>query len=172
MLQPAGQVPEESKLHLKKTNVIIEETRNLLVVLLDVVKDEVEGLGFLTIGGDGNNRGGDGLSGLSALLEAGKASPVTEGSALRDVDKGGVGGAGESLNETLVRLLVAILSQDHQTGLTALQSLDSLADTTSKTIVGQGLLQDDLQRAQDVELLLLLHNLNRGSNFSVSSNHL
>lgn len=127
----------------------------------------MKGLRLLTIRGDGDDRRTDLLLDISALEVAGKTSPLSEISTRRNVDKGSVGRGGESLDEALVVLLLAILSQDDQAGLTALQSLDGLTDTAGKTVSSQRLLQDDLKRAQDVELLLLLNNLNGRSNFSM-----
>lgn len=136
------------------------------MVVLDVLENEVEGLGLLTIRGDGDYGRTDLLLDVSVLEEAGKTSPLTKVSTRGNVDEGSVGGGGEGLNKAGNVLLVAILGEDHQASLTALQSLDGLTDTAGKTIRSQGLLQDSLKGAQDVELLLLLHNLNGGSNFS------
>lgn len=143
----------------------------LLDVVLDVLESEVEGLRLLSVRGDGNDGRTDLLLDVSVLEEAGKTGPLTEVSTRGNVDEGSVGRVGEGLDEALVVLLLAVLSQDDQAGLTALQSLDGLADTAGKSVGSQRLLQDDLERAQDIELLnLLLDDLNRGSNFSVIGN--
>lgn len=58
----------------------------------------------------------------------------------------------ESDNKLLVSLLLAALVQDTHVGLTAVEGLGGLTETTGKTIVDQGDAQNTLEGVQDGHL--------------------
>lgn len=58
----------------------------------------------------------------------------------------------ESLNELLVWLLLAVLVQDTHVGLAAVKGLGGLTETTGKTIVDEGVLENTLEGVLDGHL--------------------
>lgn len=59
----------------------------------------------------------------------------------------------ESSDEAGVGRLVAVLSEDSKVGLLAVKGLGALTETTDNAVVGDGLLQDDLDGLSDVSNL-------------------
>ena len=128
-------------------------------MLLDVVEDEVEGLGLLAVVADGSGGAATDLAGNSTLVILALAQPLANVLPLLDLQEGDVVGLAEGGNELLVLGIFAILGEDAEESLLAVECLDDLVETLDDTVVGEGLLQNVLGRCVDVVGLFLLDDL-------------
>ena len=113
--------------------------RNLLVaalcsevVLLDVVNNERESLGLLTVLDDGNGGSSLHLTGVVLLVVLAVAEPLTEVHLLLNVDEGDTVGLGKSLDELLVLGVIAILGEDAKESLLAVKSLADFVEALNE----------------------------------------
>jgi len=119
---------------------------------LEVLKEDVEGLRLLTVGGHGDGGAGDNLAGVSLLVELAETDELTELLVVGDLDEVDAVLIAETLNELGVVGLVAVLGQDAEEGLALVEDLDGLAKTLGHTVVENGLLEDLLEGILDGEL--------------------
>lgn len=84
----------------------------------------------------------DDVLGNTILVNLAKTNPLTKLLGVRNLEELDLVLGTESLNKTKVFLLLARLSQDTKMGLTAVQGLDTLTDTTGETVVDQGATED------------------------------
>ena len=106
------------------------------LLALDVLKNHTESGAIFTEVSDDSAGALDDLAGVT----------------LSDLDQRDVALSAEGLNETDVGLLIAILSEEANLGDTAVQSLDSKAETTLKSLVVEGVLQHLRDGGHDVHL--------------------
>ena len=83
-----------------------------------------------------------------------KTGPLSKLLAIGNLDQRDLVLGAQSNDELLVGLLLAVLVQDTHVGLTTVQSLGSLTETASKTVVDESELQDTLQSVQNGHLTL------------------
>ena len=83
-----------------------------------------------------------------------ETSPLAELLAIGDLDEGDLVLGAESNDELLVGLLLAGLVEDAHMGLTAVEGLGSLTETTGKTVVHEGDLENTLEGIKDAHLAL------------------
>jgi hypothetical protein len=81
-----------------------------------------------------------------------KSSPLSELLSISDLDEGDLVLGTESLNKLLVWLLLAVLVQDTHVGLATVEGLGGLTETTGKTIVDEGVLENTLEGVLDRHL--------------------
>jgi hypothetical protein len=167
----------------------------LLLLGLHVVKDHVQGGGLLTEVSDDGDGALHSLAHVALGIELGQAAPLADLSAGVGHDQVHARLGAQSLNQLLVLLVVAVLSQDAQTSSAGIQSLhrpiktyrrykslqdkekgiqgnDSLVQTTAKTVEDQSLLQDNLEGVNDAELARRrLYNLLRNIHSLVIISH-
>jgi hypothetical protein len=75
----------------------------------------------------------------------------------------------QSLNETHVCGLIAVLSQDTQVSCSLVQSLCALRETTRNSVMNKGLLEDFLEGSKDVHHLGSLRCLSGLDNLCISA---
>lgn len=117
---------------------------------LEKVDDEVKGGGILTVVLDDNTGGVDDLAGVAILIKLVQASPLTKLGTGRDLEQVDVVLGGEGSDELHVAILFAVAGEDDEVSLLAIESLGALTKTTGNTIVDDGVLEDDLDRLDDV----------------------
>lgn len=83
-----------------------------------------------------------------------ETGPLAELLSVGNLDQGDLVLGAESNDELLVGILLASLVQDTHVGLTAVESLTRLTQTTGETIVHEGELQHTLEGVQDGHLAL------------------
>lgn len=91
---------------------------------------------------DDDARAANNLARVALLVDLAKTSPGTEDLGVTDLDEVDLVLSTESLNELNVLCLRAGLNKDAKVGLTLVEGLGTLAETTSETIVDQGVLQN------------------------------
>jgi hypothetical protein len=105
-----------------------------------------------------------------------ETDPLAQHLSIRNLDEGDLVLGAQSDDELLVSLLLAALVEDTHVGLTAVEGLGSLTQTTGKTVVDQGDAEDTLQSVEDGHLAgasvsgnldLIGGGNNRGDLFSV-----
>lgn len=99
-------------------------------------------LGLLSEITDDDTVAGDDLLGDTILVNLAETDPLTKLLSTRNLQELDLMFGAESLDKTDVLLLLTGLSQDTEMGLTAIQSLDGLTDTTGKTVVDHGATED------------------------------
>lgn len=83
-----------------------------------------------------------------------KTSPLAQLLAIGDLDQRDLVLGAESNDQLLVCLLLARLVQDTHVSLASIEGLGSLTETTGKTVVHEGELQDTLESVQNGHLTL------------------
>lgn len=81
-----------------------------------------------------------------------KTNPFTKDLSIRNLDQGDLVLRAKSDNELLVSLLLAGLVEDTHVRLATVEGLGGLAETTGKTVVDQGDLENALERIVDGHL--------------------
>jgi hypothetical protein len=81
-----------------------------------------------------------------------EANPLAEHLSIGNLDERDLVLRAESDNELLVGLLLAALVENTHVGLTAVEGLSGLAETTGKTVVDQGNAKDTLESIEDRHL--------------------
>ena len=85
------------------------------------------------------------LAGVPLLVDLAKTSPGTEDLGVSDLDQVDFVLGAQGLDEFDVLCLGARLDEHAEVGLAFVQGLGALAETTSKTVVDEGVLQDLLR---------------------------
>jgi hypothetical protein len=99
-------------------------------------------LRFLSEIANNDTVAGDDLLGNSVLVNLAETNPLTELVTIGNLQELDLVLSAQGLDETDVLLLFAGLSEDTQMGLTAIQGLDGLTETTGKTVVDHGATED------------------------------
>lgn len=107
-----------------------------------VVEEDIESLGLLTVVLDDNARAVENFSWSTIPVDLAESDPLADHLAISDLDEVDLVLIAESLDELDVLLLGASFVQDAEMGLTLVKSLGALAQTTSKTVVDHGLLEN------------------------------
>lgn len=116
---------------------------------LEVVEEDVEGLGLFSVVLHNDARAANHLAGLGLLVELAQTGPLAELLRVGDLDELDVVLKAESLDELDVGGLLAVLGKNAKVGLTTIKSLGALMETTSKTIVDQSALEDLAHSGKD-----------------------
>ena len=103
------------------------------VLLLDVVNNERERFGFLAVVHDGHGGGALGLARLAFLVVLAVAQPLADVHAGVDRDHGDAVGLGQRGDELLVLGVVAVLSEDAEQRLFAVQGLADFVEALNET---------------------------------------
>ncbi|KAJ6119476.1 hypothetical protein N7523_003756 [Penicillium sp. IBT 18751x] len=128
--------PERTGHSTRQTLEVVEEDGALLGLLTPILNDDARAV--------------NDLAGVTLTVE--KADPLAEHLSIGNLDEGDLVLGAKSDNELLVSLLLAALVEDTHVGLTAVEGLGSLTQTTGKTVVDQGDAQDTLQSVEDGHL--------------------
>jgi hypothetical protein len=123
-----------------------------LLLSLEVVEEDRALLGLLTPVLDDNARAVDDLAGVTLTVKLAETDPLAEHLSIGNLDEGDLVLGAQSNDELLVSLLLAALVEDTHVGLTAVEGLGGLAQTTGKTIVDQSNAEDTLQSIEDGHL--------------------
>jgi hypothetical protein len=91
---------------------------------------------------DDDTRAADDLTGVALLVDLAETSPGAEDLGISDLDEVDLVLSAERLNELEVLGLVASLDEDAEMGLTLVEGLGGLAETASKTVVNERVLQN------------------------------
>jgi hypothetical protein len=93
---------------------------------------------------DDNARAANDLAGVALTVKLAETSPLAELLSVRHLDQRDllIGLIAESLDKANVRLLVDRVAEDSHMSLARRESLGGLTETTGKTVVDKGLLQD------------------------------
>ena len=122
------------------------------LLALDVLKNHTESGAIFTEVSDDSAGALDDLASVTLSVDLAETAPLAKSLTLSDLDQRDVALSAEGLNETDVGLLIAILSEEANLGNTAVQSLDSKAETTLKSLVVEGVLQHLRDGGHDVHL--------------------
>lgn len=135
-----------------KTNKTVFSVRNHLLLALDVLKNNSQSGTVLTKVSNDSARALDDLSGVSLSINLAESTPLTKGLSLRDLDQRNLAISTESLNQTGVHSLIAILSKEANLGNTTVQSLHSQTETTLESLMVKSVLQNLRHSGHDVHL--------------------
>lgn len=116
---------------------------------LEVLEENVESLALLSVVSDNDAGAADNLPGVALSVDLAETGPGSEGLGVRDLEEVDLVLVAESLNELDVLLLRAGLDEDTEVGLSSVESLGALSETTGETVVDQRLLQDFLESVLD-----------------------
>lgn len=116
---------------------------------LEVLEENVETLGLLTVVLDDNARAADDLTGVTLTVDLAETGPGTESLGVRDLEQVDLVLVAESLDELEVLGLVAGLDENAKVGLTTVKGLGALTKTTGETVVDESLLEDLLESILD-----------------------
>ena len=108
----------------------------------EVVEEDIKGLRLLTVVLDDDARAVEDFSWSAISVDLAESDPLADHLAISDLDEVDLVLIAESLDELDVLRLGASFVQDAEMGLTLVKGLGALAQTTSKTVVDHGLLQD------------------------------
>jgi hypothetical protein len=114
----------------------------LTLTVLEVVKEDVKTLRLNTVLLDDNAGAANYLTGVALTVDLAETSPSTEDLGVSDFDQIDLVLSAEGLNEFDVLGLRAGLDEDAKVGLTLVEGLGALTETTSKTIVDEGIFQN------------------------------
>ena len=112
---------------------------------LEVLEEDVETLGLLTVVLDDDAGAADDLTGVALTVDLAETGPGAEGLGVRDLEQVDLVLVAESLDELEVLGLVAGLDEDAKVGLATVEGLGALTQTTGETVVDQGLLENLLE---------------------------
>ena len=104
-------------------------------------------------GADNNRRGLDNLPGVSVLVDLAETSHLTELLLVGNQDKGDTLLLSEGLDELLVGGLIAVLGQEDQLGVSGLDGLGNLMETSDEGSTTAGVLQHFLDRRSSGDFL-------------------
>lgn len=116
---------------------------------LEVLEENVETLGLLTVVLDDNARAADDLTGVTLTVDLAETGPGTKGLGVRHLKEVDLVLVAESLDELEVLGLVAGLDENAKVGLTTVEGLGALTETTGETVVDESLLEDLLESILD-----------------------
>jgi len=102
-------------------------------VLLNVVKNEREALGLLSVVLDGNGRGALDLASSTLFVVLAVAEPFTELGAVFNLDDGDVVGLGEGIDKLEVLRVVAVFGENAEDSLLAVEGLADLVESLNET---------------------------------------
>ena len=112
------------------------------LTVLEVVEEDVETLRLDAVVLDDDARAADDLAGVALTVDLAETSPGTEDLGVTDVDEVDLVLGTESLNELDVLGLRAGLDEDAKVGLTLVEGLGALTETTGETVVNECVLQN------------------------------
>jgi hypothetical protein len=101
--------------------------------LLDVVQDEVEGVGLLTIVSHGHGRAASHLAGNACLVVLALAEPLAQLSSLLNLEERDVVLLAEGGDKLFVLGIFAVFGEDAEEGLLAIESLANLVQSFHQT---------------------------------------
>ena len=116
---------------------------------LEVLEENVETLGLLTVVLDDNARAADDLTGVTLTVDLAETGPGTKGLGVGHLKEVDLVLVAESLDELEVLGLVAGLDENAKVGLTTVKGLGALTETTGETVVDESLLEDLLESILD-----------------------
>ena len=114
----------------------------LHLTVLEVVQENVQALAVSTVVLDDDTRAANDLAGVTLLVDLAETSPGTEDLGVTDLDEVNLVLSTEGLDELDVLGLSAGLDEDAKVSLTLVESLGTLAETTSETVVNECVLQN------------------------------
>ena len=114
----------------------------LHLTVLEVVQENVQALAVSTVVLDDDARAANDLAGVTFLVDLAETSPGTEDLGVTDLDEVNLVLSTEGLDELDVLGLSAGLDEDAKVSLTLVESLGTLAETTSETVVNECVLQN------------------------------
>ena len=114
----------------------------LHLTVLEVVQENVQALTVSTVVLDDDTRAANDLAGVTLLVDLAETSPGTEDLGVTDLDEVNLVLSTEGLDELDVLGLSAGLDEDAKVSLTLVESLGTLAETTSETVVNECVLQN------------------------------
>ena len=104
-----------------------------VLALLDMVQHEVEGVGLFTVVSDGDGGAASDLAGNAGLVVLALTEPLAELSSLLNLEEGNVVGLAEGGDELLVLGVLAVLRENAEEGLLAVECLANLVQSFHQT---------------------------------------
>ena len=126
---------------LTHQQLVIREN-SLGLTVLEVVEEDVETLALDTVLLDDNARASDDFAGVTLTVNLAETSPGTKDLGVTDLNEVNLVLSTEGLDELDVLGLSAGLDEDAKVSLTLVESLGTLAETTSETVVNECVLQN------------------------------
>lgn len=102
----------------------------------------MQALAVSTVVLDNDARATDNLAGVALLVDLAKTSPGTEDLSVTNLDEVDLVLSTEGFDELDVLCLSAGLDEDAKMGLTLVEGLSSLTETTGETVVDESVLQN------------------------------
>lgn len=127
-------------------NRVVQAWFHVLLTRLEVLEEDVEALALLTVVSDDNAGAADDLPWVALSVDLAETSPGTQGLGVRDLEEVDLVLVAKSLDKLDVLLLGAGLDEDTEVSLTSVEGLGALSETSGKSIVDEGLLEDLLRR--------------------------
>jgi len=124
---------------------MIYPANQLTSTVLEVVKKNMQTLALNAVVFHDNTSASDDFAGVTFLVDLAQTSPGTEDLGVSDLDQVDFVLGTQGLDELDVLGLGASLHKHTKMGLPLVQGLGALAETTSKTVMDEGVLQDLLQ---------------------------
>jgi len=121
---------------------------------LEVLEENVPLLTLLTPIPNDNARAIDDLSGISFTIQCTKPSPFSQLLPIGNFNQGDLVFGAQSLDELLVRLLLATLVEHGHVGLATIQRLARLAEAAGEAVVDKRMPEDSLECFLDGHLAL------------------
>ena len=118
---------------------------NTHLAVLEVVEEDVKTLGLNTVVLDDNARAADDLARVALTVDLAETSPGAKDLRVTDLDQVDLVLRTESFDQLDVLGLRARLNENAQMRLTLVERLRALAETASKTVMDEGVLQDLLR---------------------------
>lgn len=153
--------------------VVIPSKKETHLPGVEVLEEDVALLGLLTPVADNAARAVDNLAGITLTVENAcrtvvsttlwmgegvgrctKTSPFTKLLAISNLDERDLVLGAKSLDKLLVGILIAVLVENAHVSLATVESLGGLAETTSKTVVDEGVTKNAFQGILDRHLAL------------------
>ena len=113
--------------------------------VLEVVEEDVQALRLDTVVLDHDARAADDLAGVALTVDLAETSPGAQDLRVTDLDQVDLVLRTESFDQLDVLGLRARLNENAQMRLTLVERLRALAETASKTVMDEGVLQDLLR---------------------------
>ena len=114
----------------------------LHLTVLEVVQENVQDLAVSTVVLDDDARAANDLAGVTLLVDFAEASPGAEDFRVSNLDEVDFVLGAESLDKFEVFCLGVGFDEDAKVSLTLVESLGTLAETTSETVVNECVLQN------------------------------
>ena len=119
-----------------------DQSNILYLATLHMLKEHLQILTLLTIITNNGTSTSNDLLGITILVNLAKTNPFTKFFGISNLDEGDFMLSTQGFNQSNVFLLFAAFSQHAEMGITTIEDLDGLTESTGKTVVDEGATED------------------------------